>query len=143
MGRDWRIREDRGQVGRVVAATFAPSIGGEPTWLNFGAPHPNQDFDVVIWGRNRRGLPCPAGGDVPGQGRVRGGTDHDKGVEDFLDRLLEGWKSQEPLADGELIEDLTKRLHKRALQGELTAHMGYEKHTPKGRNHGNSLERHE
>ena len=54
-----RIGERAVVCGRVAAATFAPSIGGEPTWLNFGAPHPNQDFDVVIWGRDRGAFPAP------------------------------------------------------------------------------------
>ena len=54
-----RIGERAVVCGRVAAATFAPSIGGQPTWLNFGAPHPNQDFDVVIWGRDRGAFPAP------------------------------------------------------------------------------------
>jgi hypothetical protein len=45
--------------GRVASATHAPSIGGEPTWLNFGAPHPEQDFDVVVWGRDRGAFSTP------------------------------------------------------------------------------------
>lgn len=67
---------DRAVVcGRVAAATHAPSIGGEPTWLNFGAPHPDQDFDVIIWGRDRGAFtPAPEvayrGRDVCAAGRV-------------------------------------------------------------------------
>jgi len=54
-----RIGERAVVCGRVAAATHAPAIGGEPTWLNFGAPHPDQDFDVVIWGRDRGAFPAP------------------------------------------------------------------------------------
>ncbi len=39
--------------GTVAASTFASGVGGEPTFLNFGRPHPEQDFDAVIWGRYR------------------------------------------------------------------------------------------
>ena len=39
---------------------------------------------------------------------------------------------------GGLLEDLTKQVYERALEGELTAHLGYEKHAPEGRNRGNS-----
>ena len=62
----------------------------------------------------------------------------DKGVEELLDRLLEGRKPEELVGAGGLLEDLTKRLYERALEGELTAHLGYEKHAPEGRNRGNS-----
>ena len=33
---------------------------------------------------------------------------------------------------------LTKAVVERALQGELTHHLGYEKHAPEGKNSGNS-----
>ncbi|MCH2450987.1 MAG: hypothetical protein MK198_12690 [Gracilimonas sp.] len=29
---------------------FIPQIGGQPTFINFGRPDPNQDLAVVIWG---------------------------------------------------------------------------------------------
>src|SRR6185503_15894351 len=35
-------------------------------------------------------------------------------------------------------QQLTKALIERALQGELTHHLGYDKHSPKGKNSGNS-----
>jgi putative transposase len=65
-------------------------------------------------------------------------AEQDKGVEELLDRLLEGRKPEELVGAGGLLEDLTKRLYERALEGELTAHLGYEKHAPEGRNRGNS-----
>lgn len=39
--------------GRVVDAAYAEGIGGRPTFLNFGRPHPDQAFTTVIWGRDR------------------------------------------------------------------------------------------
>jgi hypothetical protein len=38
--------------GRVTSADFAPHIGGEPTFLNFGEPFPRHHFTVVIWGES-------------------------------------------------------------------------------------------
>lgn len=38
--------------GEVVSTTFATNVGGEPTFINFGADYPNQTFTVVIWGEN-------------------------------------------------------------------------------------------
>jgi len=59
-------------------------------------------------------------------------------VDKMLDELLKGKKPEEILGQGGLARELTKRLVERALQGEMTAHLGYEKHAPEGRNSGNS-----
>lgn len=59
-------------------------------------------------------------------------------VDALLDRLLEGKRPEEVVGQGGLLEDLTKRLLERALEGELTEHLGYEKHATEGRNGGNS-----
>ncbi len=45
--------------GIVESADFVPSVGGEPTFLNFGRPHPDQVFTVVIWGEDRARWPAP------------------------------------------------------------------------------------
>jgi transposase-like protein len=55
-------------------------------------------------------------------------------VEGMLDRLLEGKRPEEIVGSGGLLEDLTKRVLERALEGELTDHLGYEKHATEGRN---------
>ena len=60
----------------------------------------------------------------------------------MLDRLLEGKRPEEVVGQGGLLEDLTKRLLERALEGELTGHLGYEKHATEGRNGGNSRNGH-
>ncbi len=59
-------------------------------------------------------------------------------VDALLDQLLEGHAAEEILEKGGLVEDLTRRLVERALQGEMTDHLGYEKGDPEGRNGGNS-----
>ena len=39
--------------GEVVAARHVTAIGGRPTFLNFGRPHPDALFTAVIWGEHR------------------------------------------------------------------------------------------
>lgn len=59
-------------------------------------------------------------------------------VDRMLDELLKGKKPEEILGERGLLKELTKRLVERVLQGEMTSHLGYEKHAPEGRNSGNS-----
>ncbi len=56
-----------------------------------------------------------------------------------LDQLLEGHRTPEAFfgVNG-LLDQLSKALLERALQGEMTHHLGYEKHDPAGHNSGNS-----
>jgi putative transposase len=56
----------------------------------------------------------------------------------MLDELVKGKKPEEILGADGLLTELTKRLVERALQGEMTNHLGYDKHAPQGRNSGNS-----
>ncbi len=58
---------------------------------------------------------------------------------ELLDQLLKDYTSPEDLLgeDG-LLQQLTKALVERALHGELTHHLGYEKYGPDGKNTGNS-----
>ena len=39
--------------GTVVDASWVRSTKGEPTFLNFGRPHPEESFTVLIWGDDR------------------------------------------------------------------------------------------
>ena len=39
--------------GTVANVTFASAVGGQPTYVNLERAHPEQPFDVVIWGRHR------------------------------------------------------------------------------------------
>ena len=45
--------------GTVVAARYAAGSRGQPTFLNFEKPFPNQVFDVVIWGSDRSKFESP------------------------------------------------------------------------------------
>jgi putative transposase len=58
---------------------------------------------------------------------------------ELLDELLKEYKNPDDLLgeDG-LLKQLTKALVERAMEAELTHHLGYEKHAPEGRNSGNS-----
>src|ERR671938_764651 len=58
---------------------------------------------------------------------------------ELLDELLKDYQKPEDLLgqDG-LLQQLTKALVERALDGELTHHLGYEKHDAAGDNSGNS-----
>jgi putative transposase len=58
---------------------------------------------------------------------------------ELLDELLKDYKKPDDLLgqDG-LLQQLTKALVERALDGELTHHLGYEKHDAAGDNSGNS-----
>ena len=53
-----------------------------------------------------------------------------------LDEWLKGRTSAEDVND--LLKQLTKAVVERAMQGEMTAHLGYAKHDPAGAHSGNS-----
>jgi len=45
--------------GTVVEGTYIQEIDGDPTFLNLGDAHPEQDFTAVIWGSDRSKWPSP------------------------------------------------------------------------------------
>ena len=58
---------------------------------------------------------------------------------EVLDQILKDYeKPEDLLSENGLLQQLTKALLERALNGELTHHLGYEKHDPAGNNSGNS-----
>jgi putative transposase len=58
---------------------------------------------------------------------------------DLIDQLLANYQDPEDvLGDNGLLKRLTKAVLERALQVELTHHLGYDKHSPLGNNSGNS-----
>ena len=59
--------------------------------------------------------------------------------DELLDELLKEYKNPEDLIgkDG-ILKQLTKRLVEKAMESELTHHLGYEKNSPTGKNTGNS-----
>lgn len=58
---------------------------------------------------------------------------------DLIDQLLKDYQSPEDvLGENGLLKQLTKAVLERAMQAELTHHLGYEKHSLTGKNSGNS-----
>jgi len=58
---------------------------------------------------------------------------------DLIDQLLKDYQSPEDvLGENGLLKQLTKAVLERAMQAELTHHLGYDKHAAKGRLTGNS-----
>ena len=58
---------------------------------------------------------------------------------ELIDELLKGCKTQEDVfGEGGIFKQLVKAISERAMQAELTTHLGYEKHEIKGKNSGNS-----
>jgi len=58
---------------------------------------------------------------------------------DLIDQLLGDYRKPEDLiGENGLLKQLTRALVERALQAELTTHLGYEKHSPEGHNSGNT-----
>jgi putative transposase len=59
--------------------------------------------------------------------------------DEILEELLKDYKNPEDLIgkDG-LLKELTKRLLEKAMDSELTHHLGYEKYSPAGKKSGNS-----
>lgn len=60
-------------------------------------------------------------------------------TDELLDILMKDYKKPEDLiGENGLLKQLTKRLIERAMQAEMTDHLGYGKHAPSGKNSGNS-----
>ena len=60
-------------------------------------------------------------------------------TDELLDALMKDYKKPEDLiGENGLLKQLTKKLLERAMQAEMTEHLGYEKHAPTGHNSGNS-----
>jgi putative transposase len=58
---------------------------------------------------------------------------------ELIDKLLADYKGPEDLIGEQgLLKQITKALIERAMQAELTHHLGYEKHHPSGKGSGNS-----
>jgi len=63
--------------------------------------------------------------------------------DELLDELLKDYKNPEDLLGDEgILQELTKRLLERAMEGEMTEHLGYEKHAAEGNGTGNSRNGH-
>ena len=57
----------------------------------------------------------------------------------LIEEMLKGHSTVEEIAgENGLLKQLTKAIVERALQAELTTHLGYERHSPEGHGSGNS-----
>jgi hypothetical protein len=57
----------------------------------------------------------------------------------LIDKLLADYKKPEDIiGENGLLKQLTKAVLERAMQAEITEHLGYEKHDQAGNNSGNS-----
>src|SRR6516162_11538338 len=56
------------------------------------------------------------------------------------DELIEQWlkEGRKPEDVNDLLKQITKAVLERAMQAEMTEHLGYAKHDPAGNNSGNS-----
>jgi len=60
-------------------------------------------------------------------------------IDRLLDELMEdGVDAEDLFGEDGLLKRMKKRMAERILETELTDHLGYAKHAPDGRNHGNS-----
>ena len=60
-------------------------------------------------------------------------------TEELLDQLIKDYKKPEDLiGENGLLKQLTKRLLEKAMQAEMTDHLGYLKNASWGNNTGNS-----
>jgi putative transposase len=58
---------------------------------------------------------------------------------EMIDKLLVDYKRPEQIVgENGLLKQLTKAILERAMQAEMTEHLGYERHDPVGYNSGNS-----
>jgi len=63
---------------------------------------------------------------------------------DLIDQLVVQARAEglELTGEGGLLQQLTKRVLESALEGEITDHLGYDKHDPTGKDSGNSRNGH-
>jgi len=59
-------------------------------------------------------------------------------LDELIEELTKTATAEELLGDSGLLKELKKRLVEKALDAEMTEHLGYEKHSPDGRGTGNS-----
>ena len=61
-------------------------------------------------------------------------------VDEVVERLMDSADASGAalLGDGGLLTEITRAVLERALDAEMTEHLGYEKHDPAGRGSGNS-----
>jgi hypothetical protein len=114
-GVEWSEPVGRAERGAGEPRRGAPGAGGpDPGSPAAGLASALVD-DAVNRARVRRSV-----GELPGGGRIS---------DEVIDELLAGASTEEEIAGpGGLLAELTKRLVERAMEVELTDHLGYEPH---------------
>ncbi len=101
---------DRAEVERALACCAGPAPAA-PTGLS---------VDVIDGAVNRARVRGAIGESLPGGGRLS---------DEVIDELLAGARTEEEVfGPGGVFAALTKRLVERAMEVELTDHLGYEPH---------------
>jgi len=59
-------------------------------------------------------------------------------VDELVDELLKDQAPEQILSEAGILQEMKKRLIEKALECEMTEHLGYEKNSPTGRGSGNS-----
>jgi putative transposase len=118
---------------RTAQARFCGSRGGQPSRLpNLNAGARRRTGDPPDRPRLPTGVVDAAVDRAAGRRRVRQalGVSSDRRISDeVIDELLAGASTEEEIAGpGGLLAELTKRLVERAMEVELTDHVGYEPH---------------
>ena len=72
--------------------------------------------------------------------KAKGGDPAEDLVVQLVARVRE--KGLDLVGEGGLLQQLTKRVLESALEGEITDHLGYDKHDPAGKDSGNSRNGH-
>jgi putative transposase len=81
---------------------------------------------------------------VAESGKPGKGKDVERSGGDLIDQLVAQARAQglDLAGEGGLLQQLTKRVLESALDGEITDHLGYDKHDPAGKESGNSRNGH-
>ncbi|MFE9222917.1 transposase, partial [Streptomyces lavendulae] len=73
---------------------------------------------------------------TPSEAKAASAGVDDRFLNEFVARALAG--GLQMTGEGGLLQQLTKRLLESALEGEVTGHLGYDRHDPAGENGGSS-----
>ena len=120
----------------ALEAGYAPGLTGDETSererAGLGAGQPRRGAGAAHPPRLPAGVVDEAVDRASGRRRVRQalGMPKDKRISDeLIDELLAGARTEEEIAGpGGILAQLTKRLVERAMDAELTEHVGYERH---------------
>ena len=129
-------QQDRELELEALGAGYAPGLPGDETGererAGLGAGQPRRGASAADPPRLPAGAVDEAVDRATGRRRVRQALNmpSDRRISDeLIDELLAGASTEEEIAGpGGILAQLTKRLVERAMEAELTEHVGYEPH---------------